>query len=315
MMFVGREDLPSCDLRALVVHPHAPFDEDEERALNELRIPRIPAGASVDFRRFSPIAPVHGPPGVRVLPIEPPDGLDLLIFNENDAPVDVEFSSPSGSAYADFPIDEGDLSIHVHPPTFHRGRVRLHLLPWQMRALTPQASPRVPWRPMDTSVLDVSWRMRKVERFTITDAGIRRQPLESEWQNGKLGDASRKDPYFSGTIEYMCEFSRRRRSGAERVLLDLGRVCWSAGVSVNGTDVGRRAWRPFWFDISGALRDGRNTVIVRVTNTLANQWLQPDLTERDHRQWPNPYRKRVDPWLPETAATGLVGPVRLLTFG
>jgi hypothetical protein len=43
----------------------------------------------------------------------------------------------------------------------------------------------------------------------------------------------------------------------------------TAEVEINGKPVGARVWSPYRFDIAGALRSGRNRIVVRVFNTLA----------------------------------------------
>lgn len=94
---------------------------------------------------------------------------------------------------------------------------------------------------------------------------------------------------FSGTGWYTTTF---RLSGddvkAGSIVLDLGRVESWARVEVNGIDRGTRLWRPFRFDIGGAVNEGDNVIRIGVTNTRANE-----LTDKP---------------LP----SGLFGPVRLV---
>ena len=39
---------------------------------------------------------------------------------------------------------------------------------------------------------------------------------------------------------------------------------------INGINLGVRAWKPFCFNASGALRKGDNEIIIKVTNSLGN---------------------------------------------
>ena len=54
--------------------------------------------------------------------------------------------------------------------------------------------------------------------------------------------------------------------------LDLGRVNSTAEVRVNDRPAGLRMARPYTFDLSGLLREGENTIEVKVRNTLANHY-------------------------------------------
>jgi hypothetical protein len=56
------------------------------------------------------------------------------------------------------------------------------------------------------------------------------------------------------------------------VTLDLGEVRDVAEVWVNGKEVGARLWPPYRFDVTSALRPGRNTIRVRVGNVVNNNY-------------------------------------------
>lgn len=75
---------------------------------------------------------------------------------------------------------------------------------------------------------------------------------------------------FSGRLDYRTSFTLP--AGGGRVLLDLGRVCHAASVSVNGQDCGQRLWGPHVFDVSAAAKAGTNEVVVRVANLLNNSY-------------------------------------------
>ncbi len=145
--------------------------------------------------------------------------------------------------------------------------------------------------------------------------------------------------YFSGTAAYSCEFSVKEV--APIVHLDLGRVEVIARVTLNGHPLGVLWKPPFVFDVSGKLRNGVNELKVEITNLWPNrligdenypddctpdgswvkmhlpawpEWLKkgesrPEkrrLTLTTYKHW-----KQGDPLLP----SGLLGPVRLVTYG
>lgn len=56
------------------------------------------------------------------------------------------------------------------------------------------------------------------------------------------------------------------------MVLDLGRVCHTAEVWVNGKPVGARLWGPYVYDVGKALRPGANEIRVRVANLINNSY-------------------------------------------
>ncbi|MEG1585297.1 MAG: glycosyl hydrolase [Bacteroidales bacterium] len=76
--------------------------------------------------------------------------------------------------------------------------------------------------------------------------------------------------YFSGTAQYSTVFKCNPKKG-ERVLLNLGAVGVIAGVRVNDIDCGIVWTNPFRVDITEALKKGRNTLQIAVTNCWANR--------------------------------------------
>jgi alpha-L-rhamnosidase len=119
--------------------------------------------------------------------------------------------------------------------------------------------------------------------------------------------------YFSGTATYRTSFTASadwlKKGG--RLLLDLGDVHDIAEVKVNGADAGT-VWRaPYRTDVTDAVREGRNTLEVAVTNSWFNREVgdaQPGATRITYFQ-PAARIKvtATTPLLP----SGLMGPVRL----
>jgi len=61
------------------------------------------------------------------------------------------------------------------------------------------------------------------------------------------------------------------------MVLDLGMVCHAAEVWVNGRSVGERLLGPYIYDVSKAMRPGKNEIRVRVANLINNNYgdIQP----------------------------------------
>ena len=122
-------------------------------------------------------------------------------------------------------------------------------------------------------------------------------------------------PDFSGSIFYDIRLAIPEIPAGGRVLLDLGIVYYSAEVWINGVSVGRRAWSPYWFDLTHHVRSGQTINLrVRATNTLANQWLRPDVHARDMSERRNMYLEKTAPFMAESLHAGLAGPITLRIY-
>ena len=51
---------------------------------------------------------------------------------------------------------------------------------------------------------------------------------------------------------------------AKKYVIDLGEVCYTAEVYINGKAIGKRIWKPFRFDITDYVQSGENVLEIRV---------------------------------------------------
>jgi hypothetical protein len=93
--------------------------------------------------------------------------------------------------------------------------------------------------------------------------GVQR-PLQ-DWEKWEL-------KRFSGYVDYTKTFELDHEAG--KTVLDLGGIRHLCQVWINGIDMGSRLWPPFTFDITDAVKPGRNTVKVRVGNLTNNNYGQ-----------------------------------------
>lgn len=93
---------------------------------------------------------------------------------------------------------------------------------------------------------------------------------------GPLGSWVTHDRLFSGSGTYTRDLDvERALLDGRRVLLDLGDVRDVAAVTVNGTELPPLLWAPWVVDITRLVRAGRNSLAVRVANTLSNERNKP----------------------------------------
>jgi hypothetical protein len=132
----------------------------------------------------------------------------------------------------------------------------------------------------------------------------------------KLADfTASPDPgvkYFSGIATYTKTVDSPAgwlQPGA-RICLDLGEVKNLAVVEVNGKDLGQVWHTPYTVDVTGALHQGRNTLVVKVTNAWVNRLIgdaQPGVKEKITFTVVHP-----DKATSKLQSSGLLGPVKLV---
>ena len=103
--------------------------------------------------------------------------------------------------------------------------------------------------------------------------------------------------YFSGTAEYTTSFAwAAPLRKDERAVLDLGDLKNIAEVALNGKRLGLLWKPPFRLDATGALRAGKNTLSVKVTNLWPNRLIGDELLPED-REWDGIKLKAWPQWV------------------
>ncbi len=162
-----------------------------------------------------------------------------------------------------------------------------------------------------------SWSVRFVEGGPELPPAIETRELGS-WTNYG-GEAVKK---FSGTASYTISFVRPQRE-ADGWLLDLGRVCESARVGLNGKVLATLIQPPYRIRIPENLMKEKNTLEVAVSNLMANRIADLDRRGVNWKKFYNinfPAIRRENAgadglfnasrWLPRDS--GLIGPVTLV---
>ena len=118
--------------------------------------------------------------------------------------------------------------------------------------------------------------------------------------------------HFSGTATYRKTFPvSGLRSPVSKIFLDLGNVKNLAEATLNGKPLGILWKEPFRVDVTDALVEGKNELVIQVTNLWVNRLIGDEkLPEKDRATWTSgQFFKAADPLLP----SGLLGPVTLRT--
>ncbi len=156
-----------------------------------------------------------------------------------------------------------------------------------------------------------TWEVDFIEGGPVLPAGFKTDHLAS-WT--ELGDEEAKR--FAGTARYKITFDIRG-DGVGEWVLDLGRVCESARVRINGKYAGSLWSIPFKMAVGEFLGPGKNVLEVEVTNLSANR-----IADLDRRKvnWKKFYEinfvnikyEKFDASGWPLMDSGLLGPVRLI---
>jgi hypothetical protein len=118
---------------------------------------------------------------------------------------------------------------------------------------------------------------------------------------------------FSGTARYTLTFDRPATT-PNAWAIDLGVVCYSARVKLNGRELGTCYARPFRIVVPGDLDTGKNRLEIEVTNLMANRLAYLD---RQGQPWQKFFFVNIayqafdaSGW--EPLPSGLLGPVSLV---
>jgi hypothetical protein len=95
---------------------------------------------------------------------------------------------------------------------------------------------------------------------------IKESPLFDWKTNEKLKFSSAEGIYNSN-------FQWQPTNSSQRYFLDLGSVCYTAEVFINGKYVGNRIFAPYLFDVTSYLQSGINQIEVRVTTGQLNGFI------------------------------------------
>jgi hypothetical protein len=78
---------------------------------------------------------------------------------------------------------------------------------------------------------------------------------------------------FTGFLDYY--YSIELEQTGEQMILDLGKVHDMAEVWINGKSAGKRLWKPYRYDLASLVKEGTNTLRIRVGNQVDNYFANP----------------------------------------
>ncbi|MDD5698527.1 MAG: hypothetical protein PHH77_07905 [Victivallaceae bacterium] len=198
------------------------------------------------------------------------DACDIYMFvNESvTEPVDTMVTLPAGNYFLKLDFLNDKIN---REKTDEKNRLKLNLAPYQSGVYVSTKN-------------DKFWSNYSHDMYPLFGSGI---PIKPEFKveiadSGDLSafrlycetdslfniTAPEHLPDFSGLIRYTGKFEYE---GKYAVCLDLGMVGQSSKVILNDHDLGYRICPPYRYEITNMLKQGTNTLVIIVANTLANK--------------------------------------------
>lgn len=154
------------------------------------------------------------------------------------------------------------------------------------------------------------FEMKPLRRFKITKEEAVYEPVLEEKTIVNCGDwASDLGADFSGECEYKSTFDLNDIHAD--IILSLGEVKYSCDVFVNGKSVGTALMPPYSFVVDKGLLKDKNELVIKVSNTAANAFVNFELPEEWEQKHIGPYHEKALNQEKNYVYGGLIGPVRL----
>ncbi len=155
---------------------------------------------------------------------------------------------------------------------------------------------------------DFSFRRLRQVRISQTE-GFAEEVFDEPYRPITIGDwQAVLGESFSGDVEYRTVFSANEEMQAGAVL-DLGKVCYSCEIVLNGEPIATQIFSPFCVELP-ALKE-ENELRIRVSNTLANEYVYHDFAQWIPNYEPGYMEVLQKTFNQESLCSGLLGPVTI----
>jgi len=212
--------------------------------------------------------------GLRFVRRKDPQGYFYFFVNRSDNSVDqwIPLGRPARSAVLMDPLFSDSIGLAKLRIKRRSTKIYLQLQPGQsiiLRTFTEKQvqGPKWQYTHSKSGAIPIKGRWQ----VTFIDGG---PDLPKDYQTEKLISWTELDDSkakcFAGTAQYRIEFNKPAQK-ADNWILDLGRVCESARISLNGRSLGTLWCEPFQYPLGAYLRSGKNVLEIEVTNLAANR--------------------------------------------
>lgn len=162
----------------------------------------------------------------------------------------------------------------------------------------------------DVQISIGEFEIKRESAFVIGDETFEKHEICEEYRPAVPGDwCELYGEAFSGTVLYRLKFTLDRIP--DSILIDLGKVGYSCDVTLNGEALGTCCFAPFTCTAERSQLQKENTLLVRVTNTPANQYTAAKWLDEIPYHIIGPYHNIAKKFERDTLKSGLMSPVTI----
>jgi hypothetical protein len=175
------------------------------------------------------------------------------------------------------------------------------------RKSKPQTSRQNKNFPLPTTLVEINtpWTV------TFESDSIKRgpaQPVIFDTLHTWTQNSNEQIRYYSGTAIYTNTFTLETIP-AEKIYIDLGKVCNMAKVKINGQNLGGVWTYPYRINITSAIKTGENKIEIEVVNNWVNRLIGDTKLPENER----PTNYKFEPWMSKNLReSGLTVPVKIV---
>jgi len=228
-----------------------------------------------------------------------------FIFNEGLEKVTATLIFPDTGFCRQLDFESGIVTPHGGEPiTLESGESRGFIFTDYKPCLEPQKTEVL----IEIIVID-EFLIRPVQKTIVLPDGFHSICTESKPQKaGTDGWLSILGVDFSGTAEYTMRFTAPK--GTTKAEIFCGDVFCVCEAILNGKSIGTRTAKPYLFQ-SSEVQEGENELCLRVTNTLANQYVKNNWREGIEKRDIGPYNDRTIVFERDSLKGGIYGQVEV----
>ncbi len=249
----------------------------------------------------SPVKFIEGGEKIMVMERRFDGGSMLLVSNENLTAANVNIDA-CGKRYKLLNLTDGSVTDCTDTVSLHLESGELAALIDSHDALELSESTGYVY---EIRIADFTFRREK--RMRIGKMTFEEEHFDEKSKPIALGDwRNTVGEDYSGSCIYTTTFEC---PGTDKLLIDLGKVCYTAEVFVNGISQGVRVMPPYTFKVTTPFKE-TNTLEIRVTNTSANEYFFTKSFDKWQNWQMSPYPPISREFDKDSLRSGLFGPVK-----
>ena len=225
-----------------------------------------------------------------------------LVFNESADKIKAEISLPEGASELDILNKRVYCANKVY--CFESGEIKIFVADGNntIKEKAPVQGKKI------CTLTD--FKIKMLKKFTLSKEGMNYTDTVSREKNAESGDlAASFGKEFSGKCEYKAAFSLE--GDARNLLISLGNVRYSCEIIFNGVKIAELFMPPYKVIVDKMLVKQNNELIINVSNTAANAFVNFDLPGEWEKKHIGPYHEKALKFEKELLHGGLFGPVEI----